>query len=220
MNILIRFAFYIFVTIRSIYGDPAYSDCYSIEINSQNIKLPVGITESHLSEIGEIFSNHPEFSNMRAMVLYGSRLHHEAGYKPIDKSDLDVTFIAMTDISPLERVEISFKTQTIFQKIADRTGIKIAEEIPTLLSEAEILSSQNGSRFNSLTREAEEIIWRKTEDLAQINNWNRIQTKEHFLQGLKGGFTKDVLIILKGPGHNKFRNWLISRNYKNILVLE
>jgi hypothetical protein len=195
-----------------LYGS---SPCLELNIRSSNLTLPLGLKLENLSELVGIFKGHSVFQDMGAMVLYGSRVHHKAGYAPNKESDLDMSFIAGKELTPEQRFDVMLSSPEVFKKISEKVGFSIKEEIPVLDSQIKVMADTSLNRFRSRTREYEKEVW----EVVASKNLERKLAKNKFLENLQGGFTRDALFVLKGPHSASFKAFLNAKNFVNILVI-
>lgn len=195
---------------------PAYANnCQDNQSEMLSPKKPLGMKESALQETIDVFLKDPLYKDMSVMIMYGSRLHHEAGYKPQRKSDLDVTFLSNKEMEPLDRANLSLESAAVFKSASENAGFKIAEEIPFLETTLSVMADRSFTRFTSKTRQNEKVIWEKIEE-AQIP---REAAKAKFLEEL-GGFSKDSLFVFKSTVPPEFLTYLQQRWYENWIFAE
>lgn len=197
------------------------SGCLQLNIQSANLRLPLGFSANELAQAIEIFISQERYRPYGAMVFYGSRMSHSVGLKPKadGSSDLDVTFFPIKDIPQDERLNFMLESKEDFETIAKEMGFHVSEEIPTFDSFETASKTGVHGRLNSLTKEQEKKIWDDLIKSAERDSKSREQIKMEFVMQLKGGLVKDALFVVKGARAKEHAAFLKSHHYHNLFIV-
>ena len=199
---------------------PNCSELLRLQAKQQKeIPTPIGISQKQLDELKEIFINHPDFAELEAVVLFGSRTHFSYGYPPNEKSDLDVMFFFKSQLDPITILDRSDILNKHLVPISEATGIHISQQIPsfiTLKSYIEFETS-NPPDFNQAQAIHNEMI-----EKAKSQNWNRIQLKQAISSATHGMIThRDRIILIRESAKSSLlKKQLEELGYSNVYLIQ
>ncbi|MFM8313650.1 MAG: hypothetical protein ACKOA8_05140 [Deltaproteobacteria bacterium] len=184
----------------------------------QGIPTPMGMSQNQLNELIDIFKNNPDFSDVEAMVLFGSRTHFSYGYSPEQKSDLDVMFFFKNPPSPLVLLDRSDVLNKHLIPISKASGFPISQEIPSLITLKESIEIEvpNPPDFKRAQSIHSEMI-----EKAKSENWSRTQLKKAISAATHGMVThRDKIILIRDSATSRsFKKQLQELGYTHVYLI-
>jgi hypothetical protein len=185
-------------------------------------KRPIGMPSDEFKNLLRLIQSSESFAEAEVIVLHGSRTHLEAGYRPRENSDLDISAFYSQDHfkrTKLPVLENDEKINRSLEPLSRALGYKISIEVPRIDTFDTFLKRDKAFFYNDKIRGLRFI-----DALADSGHWDeKTQREVYFGYQVQNGnwFNPEAIFIFKSKHKiNERINALQKIGYKNFYILD